>query len=348
MPRRGIPDSQTRRYSPTISATKISSLYTIPRQFPFDKCCNAFGNSLDGQLSNVHNHDFLWLLAACLREKTCSYLTGPIAMKYSDTGRLRFAGRYLRHRRNCSLYRELELSRATKMASLTSGMLEFRSPISVRLADAGFSLPITNAPFQYLTRRAELVLNARTIVALIAYLPVSPKSGLIYKYLIFAYDAASQRGFSRISRLPRPCIPALPHSHLASSSPGVVYPRESGARRPCTVSHTFSYSPNFNDASAKEIVSGYKDTEGTSAPVSYCLERVRRLTGGSWIIGYVLCPDNPRFQIFDLLGNRWGNKKLIEDERKRTPQASTQSYEQLGVTMNRLQKYFQKLFSFLL
>ncbi|KAJ8879903.1 hypothetical protein PR048_020523 [Dryococelus australis] len=45
----------------------------------------------------VRDHDFLWSLAECLRGKTCSYLTGPIVIKYSDTERPRFADIHLRH-----------------------------------------------------------------------------------------------------------------------------------------------------------------------------------------------------------------------------------------------------------
>ncbi|KAJ8881156.1 hypothetical protein PR048_017629 [Dryococelus australis] len=48
-------------------------------------------------IHNVHNHNFLRLLAMCLREKTSSYLSGLIVMKYSDTERSWFADRHSRH-----------------------------------------------------------------------------------------------------------------------------------------------------------------------------------------------------------------------------------------------------------
>ncbi|KAJ8868921.1 hypothetical protein PR048_030462 [Dryococelus australis] len=70
-------------------------------------CAKVFMATLDFNILRS-NYNFLWLLAACLREKTCSYLSGPIVIKYSDTDRPHFADRHLRHLKSSNHERAYE------------------------------------------------------------------------------------------------------------------------------------------------------------------------------------------------------------------------------------------------
>ncbi|KAJ8881434.1 hypothetical protein PR048_017915 [Dryococelus australis] len=73
MPRRGIPDSQTRCYNPNISTTIISSKFTIPRQIPPAKSCAAFGKTLKWPTVSVTDRSSLNCETASTARRTATH-----------------------------------------------------------------------------------------------------------------------------------------------------------------------------------------------------------------------------------------------------------------------------------